>query len=184
MISWITGKMWQAIASTALIALAGLGIWAAILSHERDVALREKSEIAADFAQFQLKSAEVISERLLQNAKDQRALEDATRTAMDNYQKGKIDAQKSYATANARIKQLRIPTEAGSDSRALPDYSAPTEGTTVSCESRLRNAAEQFNAVVGAVAEVSNALKAAQEEALTLKALVGYEKARDWPKPQ
>ena len=185
MISWITGKMWELLACGAGIALAALSIYVAILTHERDAALRERAELAAEYAQFQLKSAEVISQRLLQNAKDAKALEDATLTAMDNYRKGKIDAQKSYAAANARIEQLRIPTQdhTSTDSGTLPDYGSPTEGTTVSCEQRLRNAAEQFNEVVRSVEEVSSALKAAKEEALTLKALVGYEKARDWPKP-
>ena len=185
MLSWVTGKMWEITTFTAGFALAALAIYTAILTHERDTALREKAEIAADYAQFQQKSAEVITERLLQNAKDQRALEDATLTAMDNYRKGKADAKASFAAVDKRISELRIPTQdsPSSNSGTVPDAPAATAGTSESCEQRLRNAAEQFNAVARSVEEVSTALRAAREEALAFKALVDYEKARDWPKP-
>jgi len=185
MLSWVTGKMWELATLGAVCALAALGVYVAILTHERDAALRERAEIAADYAQFQSKSAEVITERLLQNAKDARALEDATLTAMDNYRKGKADAKSSYAAIDARIAKLRIAPEdhPGANSGSVPDAPAPAEGTTESCEQRLRNASEQFNDVARSVAEVSAALRSAREEALTFKALVDYEKARDWPKP-
>jgi hypothetical protein len=177
--------MWELATLAAVCALAGLGIYTAILTHERDTAYREKAETVADFAQFQQRSAEVISQRLIQNAKDARALEDATLTAMANYQKGKNDAKASYAAIDARIAKLRISTQdnPGSNGGAMPDAQPAAEGVSESCEQRLRNASAQFDEVARSVAEVSTALKAAKEEALTFKALVDYEKARDWPKP-
>jgi hypothetical protein len=159
--------------------IAWLGIECALLKHEITEAQNETLKCKLDFETFQKKSADVISERLKQNARDAEIIQNLAKESLANYEKGQADAKRNFAALAKRDSGLRFAPDSGKaspDSSGVPKDAGTSAPVNNACDDKLRDAREQFNAVVGAVEEVNRALEIAQDQANRLQQMIEFER--------